>query len=62
MQKIKELGQFFAQGLLEGIENVNGDFCEGWNTAHNIIKNMLSDRYWKLKHQIPERTGGEQNE
>ena len=33
------------------IENVNDDFCEGWNTARSIIGNMLSDRYWRLRKE-----------
>ena len=51
MRRIKEIMR--AHEYDDYTENINGDFCEGWNTARSIIENMLSDRYWML------RNGGE---
>lgn len=30
------------------IKSISDDFCQGWDTAKNIITNMLSDRYWRV--------------
>lgn len=54
MRKIKEImrEQEYDDAYTQ---NISQDFCEGWNTARGIIESMLSDRYWRLKRQMPER-------
>lgn len=51
MRKIKEIMREHEYDD-DYIENVNGDFCEGWNTARNIIENVLSDKYWRGKTDV----------
>lgn len=53
MRKIKEIMREREYDD-DYIENISDDFCEGWNTARNIIANMLSDRYWELNSCITE--------
>lgn len=31
------------------IENINDDFCVGWDAARYIIIEMLKNKYWKLQ-------------
>lgn len=38
------------------IENINDDFCNGWDAARCIIIEMLKDKYWKHQEKINERS------
>ena len=33
------------------IENMNEDFCLGWNAAREIMIQILSDLYWDTKKE-----------
>ena len=43
-RKIKEVMQKFEYDD-DFIDNINNDFCLGWNTATDIILNMLSNMH-----------------
>ena len=43
-RKIKEIMEEFEYDD-DYIENINDDFCQGFDVAKNIIVKMLSDRY-----------------
>lgn len=47
-RKIKEIMHEYGYDD-DYIENINDNFCQGWDTAVDIIIKMLSDRYWKTK-------------
>lgn len=47
-RKIKEIMRKFEYDD-DAIESINDDFCLGWDTAKEIIAQMLSDTYWKYK-------------
>lgn len=34
------------------VENINDDFCNGWDSARYIIIEMLKDKYWKRQECI----------
>lgn len=53
--KTKQYGKEIRKTLQENeydddvIENINDDFCEGWDAARDVILKLLSDSYWTEK-------------
>lgn len=45
-RKIKEIMRKFEYDD-DFIDNINNDFCWGWNAAKDIITQILSDMYWE---------------
>lgn len=45
-RKIKEIMEAYGYDD-DYVENISDDFCQGFNTAKDIIVEMLSDRYGK---------------
>lgn len=40
------------------IENMNEDFCLGWNAAREIMIQILSDLYWDTKKESRRKKDG----
>lgn len=48
MRKIKNIMEELEYDE-EYIANVTADFCNGFETARNIIAKLISDNYWRRK-------------